>query len=188
MGLAPFSFFFFLGLQHPFSVPLGADWKGQNLQGQRATPAIAWWLTLELVLRGEVRFSLVPRQPRGFCISCTVSTVCTLSANALWQMGSCVHLTLGWSFLQRGESGGKLLPENLFPWVCKATGLWEHLAIERDQHHVCSFSNPSQTTWTDDMREQRKLVPSKTILRVRWTWEPLPTLFLLFRSLGPARC
>ena len=150
-------------------------------------PAAVWWLTLALALGGEVRLGLLTRRPGVFCIFCSVSTVCTHGAKALCQMDSRVHLTLGWSLLQRGASAGTLVPENLFPRVWKATGLWEHLMIERDQHHVCTFSIPPQTTWTN-MWEQRKLVPRETILRVRWPWQPLPPLFYLSRSLGPAQC
>ena len=108
-------------------------------------PAAVGWLTLDLAMRGEVRLRLVPRRRRVFCIFCSVSTMCTHSSNALWQMESCMSLTLGWSLLQREESVGKLLPENLFPRVWKAMGFWEHLMIEGD-HHVRSFSAPSQTT------------------------------------------
>ena len=105
-------------------------------------PAAVWWLTLALALGGEVRLGLLTRRPGVFCIFCSVSTVCTHGAKALCQMDSRVHLTLGWSLLQRGASAGTLVPENLFPRVWKATGLWEHLMIERDQHHVCTFSIP----------------------------------------------
>lgn len=128
------------------SSPAGLTWRLSILRASCVTRAAVWWLTLELALRGEVRLSLVLRRPRVFCIFCRVSTVCIHSANALWQMDSCARLMLGCSLPQRRESAGKLLPENLFPRIWRATGPWEHLMIEGDQHRVLSFPVPSQTT------------------------------------------